>query len=257
MKKVNLFLYVSTIVLLICPSAFAAISFSEDFESYAGGSNLSGQGGWAGDTMYVGSGTYMSGSVLDGRDDIGSNIFSSSRNDLGETLDASGITTLKFDAYATSNTPITHATGVGLDNAAGGSSVVWFTGRDNATGLLGWSFELSGLLDTSTYVRYAGGYDDVVTMGIVVDGIANEIYGIYDFGSGGTGETPHYSVTDAQINELNAAVIYVDYRPPTTSTYLGETYAGGEFDNITVIPEPATALLLGLGGMVFRRRRKA
>lgn len=92
-------------------------------------------------------------------------------------------------------------------------------------------------------------------MSIVVDGTAGEVYGLYDYGSGNTGETIHYAVTDAQIEELNAVMMYVDYRSPMTSTPFGDRYIGGEFDNITVIPEPATLLLLGLGGLALHRRR--
>ena len=255
-KKSFLMLAILCVFMVFTLPASASLIFSEDFESYAPGSSLSGQGGWVGDMMYVNNGSYMTGSnVLDGRDDIGVNMFSVSRNSFGASLDNAAVSTMTFDAYATSSVPITHASGVGLDNAAGGSLAAWFTGRDNATGLLGWSFEVSGLLDTTAYVRYGGGYDEIVTMGIVVDGIANEIYGTYSYASGGYGETTHYAVTDAQIDELNAAVIYVDYRPPTTSTYLGETYAGGEFDNLMVIPEPATLALIALGSMLIRKKK--
>lgn len=254
MSKSIIILAIVCVFAMSTPPVSAGLIFSEDFESYAPGSNLSGQGGWVGDMMSVNNGSYLTGSkVLDGRDDIGTNTFSTSRKGLGDPLSSSSVSTLTFDAYATSSVPITHATGVGLDNTAGGSSVIWWAVKDT-NGLMSWSFEISGLLDTSAYVRYAGGYDEVVSMSIVVDGIANEVYGIYDYGSGGTGETPHYSVTDAQIEELNAVSINVDYRPPTTSTQFGDTYAGGEFDNIVVIPEPGTVLLLGLGGLLLRNK---
>lgn len=97
-KTVLLLAVALALIGLISQSALATISFLEDFESYADGSNLSGQGGWVGDTLYVGNGTYLSGSVLDGRNDIGANIISYSRNALGETLDASGLTTLNFES---------------------------------------------------------------------------------------------------------------------------------------------------------------
>ena len=254
-KTVLLLAVALTLTGFVSQSALATINFMEDFESYADGSNLSGQGGWTGDTMYVGGGTYLSGSVLDGRDDIGTNTFSISKNGFGESLNASEITTLNFDGYATSTYPLTHSTSVGLDNISGGSAVVW-SAIKAANGQFSWAFDARGVTGNSGYYQLiTGGYNAAVSMSIVVDGTTGEVYGIYDYGSGNTGETAHYAVTDVQIEELNAVEIYVDYRSPTTSTPSGDRYIGGEFDNITVIPEPATLFLLGLGSLLLRRRR--
>lgn len=92
-------------------------------------------------------------------------------------------------------------------------------------------------------------------MSIVVDGVANEVYGVYDFGSGPL-QTPHYAVTDAQIATLNEVGVEFDFRGTL----------GPELDNLRVfddvasaVPEPGTALLaaasLGLLGFARRPRQ--
>ncbi len=254
--KVFFVLVIACVFGLSATIATAAPIFSEDFDSYADGSNLSGQGGWVGDIMYVNNGTYMTGSkVLDGRDDIPTKTISISRNGFGSSLDSSAISTMTFDAYATTTAPLTHNSGVGLDNIAGGTLVAWWPVKAQS-GVFSWSFAPTGLVGSGNYHLVAGGYNEVVSMSIVVDGVANEVYGKYDFGSGGTGETPHYSVTDAKIEELNSAVIYADYRSPQNATTPhGDTFSGGEFDNMVVVPEPASIIVLTLGGLAFIRRK--
>lgn len=66
--------------------------------------------------------------------------------------------------------------------------------------------------------------------------------------------TAHRSATAAQVAQLAA----VDYRPASTTTPAGSTYAGGEFDNIVAIPipEPSTVVLFGLGSIVLLVRRR-
>lgn len=192
-------------------SALAAISFSQDSGSYAGESNLSGQGG------HVGDGTYLNSNVPDARNGIGISIISLPNNAFGETLNTSEITVLNFDAYATSGTPLTHSTAVGPDNTSGSISVVWSTLKQ-----FSWAFDASGITGSSSdFQLVSDHYNSPVSMSIVASRIANEVYGLYDYGSSLTGETIRYSVTDAQIQELNAAMIYVDYRPPTISASLG------------------------------------
>jgi len=60
----------------------------------------------------------------------------------------------------------------------------------------------------------------------VVDGPNNQVYGTYDFGNG-VQVTPAFSVTPAQIAELNTIDIGIDHR-------YGAGYTGAAYDNISV-----------------------
>lgn len=229
--------------------ARAALLFSEDFESYAPGSNLVGQGGWAegnvgGSVLTVNPGTFLPTRVLDGRATTGVGQANVATHSLPLASDPNVITTLRFDAYATTATPITHNMAVGIIDApvpALTQLAIWYPEPFQRP--QGWTFTFGGDL-----FHVIGGFDQPVTMAIVIDGIANEIYGLYDFGSGMT-QTPHFGITDAQITAFRDLWLFVDHRD------LG-FYTGMEVDNIQVfdntglptpIPEPASLLLLGAG----------
>ena len=247
----------------------ATILFQEDFESYAVGSNITGQGGWVPDdityssAINVGNGAYLPTKVLNGLSATNYQM-NLTTHLLGAGLSPDKVTTLTFDAYAV-NTSIfhTHNAVIGLGNSSTpnfpalgpywqaervgfGPSYQWWFNATQLTGVSGQSFGI------------VGGYNTLVTMSIVIDGVANEVYGIYDFGSGPS-ETPHYAVTDAQIAQLNQVGVEFDYR------YFLAGYGGPELDNLVVaetgpsVPEPTTALLLAVSlpmlGLVVRRRR--
>ncbi len=99
-----------------------------------------------------------------------------------------------------------------------------------------------------------GGYDQAVTLRIVLNGLTNEAFGLYDFG-GGFVETPHFAVTQLELAALNTVALYVDHRTPN---------GGMEVDNLIVtsaVPEPSTILLagttaLGFGFYLWRRKRQ-
>lgn len=221
---------------MVTQNALAFTPFSEDFESYVAGSDLIGQGGWVsgfpGSVTPVMAGTYLSGNVLDGRTGLGG-----AENVVGrdiDSLDPDQITVLSFDAYATTDSPRSDNTTIYLGDDPGTGitrSLGWVA--DNQSGP-GWIFAVDNFVDFAV----AGGYDTPVTMRVVVDGIANETYGTYDFGSGPL-ETPRFAVTDADIALFDSLYIYFDHR----------AVLGMEIDNISVapVPVPAAALLLGSG----------
>lgn len=236
--------------------ATATTLFQEDFENYAVGSNLSGQGGWGPDHAYggalnVGNGTFLPGKVLNGLDRTNSTENLSARP-LGFALDPSRITTLAFDAYA-HNPDYYQITVIGLGNLNG---INFEVGGPNWIGSYrdGWYFDARGFLANPSALFIAlGGKDTPVKMSIVVDGVANEVYGVYDFGGGGQ-QTPHYAVTDAQIATLNEVGIEFDFRNGKTAAELDNLRV---FDNVaSAVPEPGTALLasVSLALLGFARR---
>ena len=120
-----------------------------------------------------------------------------------------------------------------------------------------WRFEAGQLTGGSNGFVVLGVYDTPVKMSIVIDGVANEVYGVYDFG-GGALQTPHYAVTDAvtdaQIATLNEVGVEFDFR----GTLGAELDNLRVFDNVAAsVPEPGTALLVdaSLGLLGFARRR--
>jgi hypothetical protein len=118
------------------------------------------------------------------------------------------MTTLLFDAYAVSSAPTTHDTGVSIDSLGpgfGANHIRWQA--DTVGGFRGWRFVVS-VGGSSNLFSVPGGFDRRVVMSIVLDGVANEVYGLYDFG-GGFVQTPHFAVTDAQLADLNAVLLYV------------------------------------------------
>ena len=247
---------------IIAGLAHGQVLFTENFESYTVHSNLNGQSGWTVDNtgnnniVWVENGTLLTGSkVLAGHtNDIGNISFA--QKALSSALSPSAITTLMFDAYATTVSPVTQNFSLGfarqgLPNAFPfvRDSQVAYWGASSSGSM--WSFEASTAHGSSASASFSSQYDKPVHLGVVVDGPAGMIYGVYDFGSGVTGETPHYTISSNMIASMDAITAAVQYG-----------FGGGEFDNISVqaVPEPATyALMAGLAaliGVVIRWRSR-
>ena len=105
---------------LIATPVAATTLFQEDFEAYAVGSNVTGQGGWVPDyvnnALNVGNGSFLPTKVLNGLAPTNGALNFSARP-LGFALDPNRITTFAFDAYATSSGR-THNAVIGLGNAS-------------------------------------------------------------------------------------------------------------------------------------------
>lgn len=252
---------IAVVATLVAAPVAAATLFEENFEAYAVGSNVTGQGGWVPDyvnsTLNVGNGSFLPGKVLNGLDRTNGGQNYSARP-FGFALNPSVITTYSFDAYA-SSTGSTHNSGTGFGNANIGnfylSGPAWTASLFGAAGPR-WHFDVGNFNGNSgDYIDILGGYDTPVKMSIVVDGVANEVYGVYDFGSGAL-QTPHYAATDAQIATLSEVGVSFDFRG-TRGPELDNLRV---FDSVSSVPEPSIALLmstaLGLVFSVARRRQE-
>ena len=234
--------------------ASAATLFQEDFESYASGSNVNGQGGWTssspGFIVQVDPGVGLPTQVANGRHPF-FNIQWVFHPLAG--LEPNSVSTLAFDGYGFSSPPPSTNSGVGIQTGQGTlitpETMFWDINRDSG----GWSFDVRGL-SSIAFNRFTipGHYDEVGHFTIVIDGLANQVFGTADFGAGLV-ETPHFAITDAEISALNTIVMFQDYQ-------VNVNRLGAEFDNISVtssaaaVPEPATASLLIIGLAALHRQ---
>jgi len=208
--------------------------------------------------MYVGDGNYLPTRVLDGRytpDCCGGIAFAS--KSLSQAVKPLSTTVLSFDAFAVSSGTATTNTGVYFGKAV--------SPLNNLA--LGWGMQTGNLVFDA---RFATGnqlnewsipypvfaaYDRPGKLEVIVDGFNGLVYGKYDFGGGISGETAQFAITGAQISELAAITIFVDFNTPGR--------LGGEFDNILVeeVPEPSNLAIIGLFALfatgAARRRLRA
>jgi hypothetical protein len=126
---------------------------------------------------------------------------------------------------------------------------------------------------TLNYVMYAGGVGNNGNDGLhpglgepLVDLCPeNEYYGVQDFGGGLVLDIWYLQLTEAMPNAgtfndigvLDAKEIHCDRAPSVDVVVLYDPTTLAPLDSVTIhqVPEPATIALLGLGGLLLRRRR--
>ncbi len=215
--------------------SYAATLLSDDFESYAPGSSLAGQGGWyqssqATAPMILGVGSGLGSIVADGGIRTGdgtytNNSISSVLHSLSGPLNPSSVYTFSVDAYAFSAYR-SHVASMSFISADGTFSIIWYSNwYGSPRGTPKWSFAMSGVGNIGTF---PGGFDQPIGLEIIIDGLANEVYGRL-IHSGGVFETAHQALTATQIASLTDISLNQDFR---------DIYLGAEFDNILVIEIP-------------------
>jgi len=263
MKKLSIYSFI-IVVFLVCGlfsnATATTILFSEDFESYAQGSNLSGQGGSVGGgyagtyPILVGYGSGLGSMDANGRLNTGYSVDAYTRNLFSQPLGLDMTYVLSFDAYVYSSSPTSHGSGIGFQQGDYQSGTYWNMVSTSS----GWDFDgryLSGA-DPSDYTNtenISGPYDQKVSMSIVLDTTNMIFYGLADFGSSGVTMTKQYNIDPTRLSGLTGILLSQDTRGGS---------GGGEFDNILLtakpIPEPTTILLIGTGLIIvigYRRKK--
>ncbi|MDH4027528.1 MAG: hypothetical protein OEU95_01690 [Nitrospirota bacterium] len=251
MKLISVITIVLVFSFIASGSVDAATTvFEENFESYAQTSNLSGQGGWSGDVIYIGNGGGLGTNVVSAQ--IRGNGESWSKNTFETSLSSTNVYTLTFDAFAYSN--FSHDSGIFFGESGNYNS--WSVGWYSNWGR-GWYFDARGITDSDFNAEknreyFAGGTGHPVNFSVVLDPVVGEVYGFADFGSG-LFETTHYGITSSQFSTVDGVQILQDYRNNYGS-------GGGEFDNIRVTaspvaPEPISSILFVTGGTLLAGRR--
>lgn len=204
------------------------VLFKEDFESYASGSSLVSQNGWtrilspsATAPIIITPGAGLSSQVANGHLNPGTGTEGTADKLLTGPLNPSGITILSYDAFAFSTGPQTHNTELTLSDSTIFSRYGWlYRGTFDANCPGGWGWINGGI------GCFVGATNESVKLEVIIDGTMNEAYGRL-YHSGGVFETPHETISSAQILALDTIHMYQDYRNPSS-------YLGAEFDNILV-----------------------
>lgn len=222
--------------MLAASGAGAATLFEDDFEAYAAGSNLLGQGGWSGllSPVQVNDSALVGGQVSRVLDGL-------TAGRLGPTFGSALRAferpaeryTLAFDAFSFS-TPNTWA---GLSSHLEGSAVRIDTGVFWAVSPF-WSLVVNDRGQRVSEFRLPFSLDgQPVHLSITVDPVARQVFGTYPGGEGRV-DTPTVAVSQHFIDALDGLNIGVDYRVGLPA------YPGLQIDNLRV----ATASAVPEGG---------
>lgn len=232
----------------------AATLFAEDFESYAVGTNLIGQGGWFGgnDPVIVNNIGPLPTRVADGVNSISGSFFGNASHAILGGLPTDSVSTVTFDGFASNGS---HDSWAGLSNTNDGislsTSITWDINGFSSQGPVGWTFNIrqsTGPL--LTRFSTGSGLGTPAKFTIIIDPMALQAWGTFDFGAGAT-ETPHVAVAAGTIAALDAVNIGFDFRGTR----------GIQVDNIIAssIPVPAALYLmlscLPIGIRIVRKNR--
>jgi hypothetical protein len=224
--------------------------FTDNFESYTPGSNLSGQGGWSGCgsiPVAAGSGLPTQVASVGGGSSSGcTGSFAGLaflQHSLAGSITSDSITTMSFDAYAVPGSG--HVT-VDLNNRQLVDGQSNFVGIEVLTtdGLAnpGWEISTEGGSGTKQEV-FIPGNGSLLSMKLVIDMPDQIAYGIYDLGSGPQ-TTSAINLAGVDLTLVDRVEIVGDYRSGSSTA---------EIDNldVTQTPEPSTLLMTAFPGLVI------
>jgi hypothetical protein len=195
--------------------------YEEDFEPYAAGSSLAGQGGWVGDDVRVGDRAELGSRAASGQIDTGSAARAVVRHPL-PPIDG-GVAELTLRAYAYLRQPLTDKAGVFLSD--GEIDVGWLASKGAG---LAWRFDLRALTgEVEDFEDLFGGYAEPVALALVIDDLRDEAYGRYDFGDGPR-TTRRIAIPAGAAARLTSVAIVQDYYDPTD-------HLGADLDELRVI----------------------
>ena len=206
--------------------------FADDFEAYARGTALPGQGGWHAHALTMapvmlaaGNGlgsTVLSGITRTGDGSYTAGNFPAMMHALPRRLRPADKATLSVDAYAFTSHR-SHAAGASLAapdlSVFVGWQAAWYLVPDREQAK--WRFDCPG-----GSIIFHGAFDELVRLEAIVDGAAGMTYGRITH-SGGVFETPHCPITPTQIANLTEVVLTEDFRD--------SSYLGLEYDNVHVV----------------------
>lgn len=235
--------------------ASAAI-FTENFSGFANG-NVDGQGGWSSASgMSVRTDGMLPGSVLSGLLDVTSDGVRWASHGVS-LVGESGTIVLGFDVFGLvaniSDGEYSHNSGAGL-GFDGTSIAAGWTAYEG----LGYRFDATGLAGGGASEIKFGGMQDLAHLEVVIDRVAGEVFGRYEYVGGVTGETTHFSIV-GNVDLLTSLTVKQDQN----LTVAPQFYTGVDLDNFslvanpTSVPEPFTLGLSVAGvGVVLRKLRR-
>lgn len=210
-----------------------------DSDNYGDGV-LNGQDGWEGSVVLSSNDKHLPGRVMDGFQPNGKPIGGYRKFELPK--DASRIV-LKCDVFASSGvdgTYISHNSAVGFGRSR---RIRWACIGQKKP--VGWSFDAHKAAgDPNAHERVHHGFDRPVTLYVIVDRNALQVYGRLDDGES-VHETQHFPITEAVANELDRVVIEQDLREGSGGIKVGNlsvvSYAGSKEPKVTKAPKTAIA----------------
>ncbi|MDY6839503.1 MAG: hypothetical protein SWH78_16175 [Thermodesulfobacteriota bacterium] len=238
LKGALLLMTLTAVFMTPCGSASATtLIFEEDFESYAEGSNLFGQGGWfhepleygvpSTDVTLVGTGSGLGSKCANGRLAPGHRGYSYISNLFLDEMNLNTVYVLTFNAFASSGDeyPRSHNSGVKFHSNEWRNVVGWACSNNPCQGYppgpdyVGWGFGArwiaGGDVSDYQYVQHdwPGHYDTPVTLVTVLDPVNEETYGFLIDGED-TYETNHFAMDMSRFLTIDGIRIQQDYRSP-------------------------------------------
>ena len=239
------------LVFCIGGSALCAI-FEEDFQTWSNGDTLD-EHGWSyidtGQSVEVSDATAFGALAIDG------GLSNAEHNVpyIGITQSVNGVLELSADVYVTSTG--SYNAGLYFGSSLGGGGVRPY----DHLGLYyntQWHFDARGIADVDSSIFKAHvadvgvGADEIVHLIISLDTVANTVTGTVITSAATYFQTYNLPAEAAGRGAFIDRIALSEDRREVNGT------DGIDVDNILVTPEPATMLLLGLGGLLVRRRQK-